>query len=182
MRRMRRWLEVCFCAAGVSILLALVSGCTTIDAAPSHNLDKNAKWVVLPFSNATETPLAGQRAEAIVFALVQSFGVSDIQRYPQSMQDETLLEPGQGQGRSQDQVLAWAKGVGARFALTGTVQEWRYKVGVDGEPAVGISLQIVDLDSGKVVWTGVGAKSGWSRESLAAVAQNLLKKLMVKAF
>lgn len=166
--------------ACLSIVMILASACTTIDTASSPVLDRDAKWVVLPFVNATETPLAGQRAEAVAQGLVQSFGVADIQRYPQTMQDETLLEA--GQGKSQEQALSWAKGQGARFALTGTVQEWRYKVGVDGEPAVGVSLQILDLNDGRIVWSGVGAKSGWSRESLAAVAQKLLKSMLARAF
>jgi hypothetical protein len=29
-----------------------------------------------------------------------------------------------------------------------------------------------------VVWSAVGAKSGWSRESLAGVAQKLLRELL----
>jgi hypothetical protein len=32
-----------------------------------------------------------------------------------------------------------------------------------------------------VLWSGVGGKSGWSRESLAAVAQELIKSLLVPA-
>jgi hypothetical protein len=77
--------------------------------------------------------------------------------------------------------MDWAKEQGARYAVTGTVDEWRYKVGVDGEPAVGVALQIVEIDGGKVVWSGVGGQSGWSRESLSGVAQELIKSLLVPA-
>jgi hypothetical protein len=65
--------------------------------------------------------------------------------------------------------------------VQGAVDEWRYKVGVDGEPAVGVALQVVDLQSGAVVWSAVGAKSGWSREALAAVAQKLIGELIASA-
>ena len=59
----------------------------------------------------------------------------------------------------------------------GSVEEWRYKVGVDGEPAVGITLQLIDLPSGAVIWTASGSKTGWSREGLTATAQKLLVEL-----
>ena len=68
-----------------------------------------------------------------------------------------------------------------RHALVGAVDEWRYKVGVDGEPAVGLALQVLDLQSGNVVWSAVGARSGWSRESLAGVAQKLVRDLLASA-
>ena len=62
-------------------------------------------------------------------------------------------------------------------SVQGAVDEWRYKVGVDGEPAVGMALQVIDLQSGEVLCSGVGAKSGWSREALAAIGGIGAKKL-----
>ena len=76
-----------------------------------------------------------------------------------------------------EKALAWARGNGLRYGLTGSVDEWRYKVGVDGEPAVGVSLQLLDITTGAVVWTATGSKSGWSREALSAVAHKLLDEL-----
>ena len=48
----------------------------------------------------------------------------------------------------------------------------------DGEPAVGLTLQIIDVASGDTLWSGTGGKSGWSREALAAVAQQLIRDLL----
>ena len=62
--------------------------------------------------------------------------------------------------------------------MTGSVEEWQYKNGLDGEPAVGISLQIVEPASGRVLWSNSGARAGWSRESLAGTAQKVLRKLV----
>ena len=61
------------------------------------------------------------------------------------------------------------------------MEEWRYKVGVDGEPAVGMMLQITDLKSGQVVWSGSGGKTGYSRESLSGTAQKLLNQMLSSA-
>ncbi|WCM92364.1 penicillin-binding protein activator LpoB [Acidovorax sp. NCPPB 2350] len=162
-------------AAG-GLLLMLLAACSTVDRGTPPALERNATWVVLPFANHTETPLAGNRAEAVTLALLQARGVGRVQRYPTSTQQEALFDA--GDAKRQDEVLAWAREQQAKYALAGAVDEWRYKVGVDGEPAAGITLQIIDVETGNTLWSGVGGKSGWSRESLSGVAQKLIRDLL----
>lgn len=167
----RCWIALLACAL-------LAGACTVIDATPQARPDATARWALLPFANHTETPLAASRAESIAESVLRSRGVAQLTRHPASA-PETLFEPA---GAPQvAAALDWARQQGARYAVTGAVDEWRYKVGVDGEPAVGVQLQVVELDSGAVVWSGVGAKSGWSRESLAGVAQKLMRELVDRA-
>jgi len=158
-------------------LLITLGACTVTDkvrtAAPP---DLAARWVLLPIANHTETPQAGLRAEALAENVLRSIGVANLERYPASMNAETLLDP--AERKLAEQAMAWARGKDARYALTGAVEEWRYKVGVDGEPAVGLSLQVIDVKSGAVVYSASGGKSGWSREALSAVAQKLLRELL----
>ena len=142
------------------------SGCAVTDHSQGPAaLARDAKWALLPILNHTDVPQAGLRAEAITEGLLRSRGISSLQRYPPALNPETLFEP--AERKVQDEARKWARDQGARYAVTGAVDEWRYKVGIDGEPAVGVALQVVDLQSGDVVWSGVGAKSGWSREALA---------------
>lgn len=170
-----------FFALCLLAIAALLDGCAVTDSkAPSAPLDLKAKWVLLPFANNTETPLAGSRAETITESLLHSNGVTSLTHYPPNLLQETLFES--NSGRDREQALGWAREQGARYAVIGAVDEWRYKVGVDGEPAVGVVLQIVDVPSGAVVWSGVGSKSGWAREALAAVAQKLIRNLLEPAF
>ena len=157
-------------------LAALFAGCSTLDYAKAPALEPQAQWVVLPFANNTETPLAGSRAEAIAESLLRANGIDKLRRYPSALQQEALFEA--SDGKQADAALAWAREQGARYALTGSVDEWRYKVGVDGEPAVGLALSIIDVNSGETLWSGAGGRSGWSRESLAAVAQQLMRRLI----
>jgi len=110
-------------------------GCSVIDYSPGPVVDQQASWGVLPFLNHTETPQAGRRAEAITQALLASRGVMNVQRYPASFQDEAALLS--SDDNVLDTAIQWAKEQQIRYVLTGTVDEWRYKVGVDGEPAVG---------------------------------------------
>ncbi len=142
-------------------------------------LERNAIWAMLPLLNHTEVPQAGLRAEAFTEALLRSRGLGGMTRYPPNLNPETVFEP------AERKVMAdaekWARQQGARYALYGAVSEWRYKVGIDGEPAVGVALHIIDLQSNDVVWSGVGGKSGWSREALSAVAQKLIKELLATA-
>jgi len=157
-----------------ALLLAL-SGCSTIDVAPRVDLDRAARWAVLPLANQTETPGAGQRAAAVIEGVLHARGITNVARPPASLGAESLFEP--ADAGSADKALAWARAADVRYAVTGTVTEWRYKVGVDGEPAVGLSLQVIDLSSGRTAWAATGGRSGWSREALSAVAQKLVREL-----
>jgi hypothetical protein len=162
-------------AAGI-----VAAGCAVVDSSGPSGADRGARWALLPFANHTETPMAGNRAEAITEALLLSRGVAGVARYPASLAEDGLFEADAAR-RTDEQARAWARTSGARYAVGGAVDEWRYKVGVDGEPAVGVALTIVDLADGRVIWSGVGGKSGWSREALAAVAQKLIGELLDQA-
>lgn len=166
--------------ATVLVFAALLAACSVLDhSAGSPRLDKGAKWALLPIVNHTETAQAGLRAEAVTEALLRARGVTDLTVYPAALNKDTLFEP--AERKLQDEALKWARGSGARYAVYGAVDEWRYKVGIDGEPAVGITLHVMDLSSGAVAWSGAGAKTGWSREALSAVAQKVIRDLLTGA-
>lgn len=164
-------------------LLALLAlaGCSTTDTGnmSGATIERSAKWVMLPVLNHTDVPQAGLRAEAITEGLLRAHGVNDLTRYPAVLNADTLFEP--TERKIMIEAEKWARIQGARYAIYGAVDEWRYKVGIDGEPAVGVALHIMDLEANTVVWTGVGGKSGWSRESLSGVAQKLIRDLLTTA-
>lgn len=158
------------CAAAL-----VLAACSTVARAPAPTVEKNAAWVVAPFVNYTETPLAGQRAAAIGEALLVAGGAGKVKRY-EAPAAESPFET--APAKAQAEALAFARKEGARYLLAGTVDEWRYKQGVDGEPAAGLVLTLIDVQKGEPVWTAVGGRTGWSRESLAAVGQKLLAELL----
>ena len=153
----------------------LLGGCAVTDQVSDAHADAQARWAVLPLENTTTTPMAGVRAQAVSRALLHTLGVADVLR-PPAPGEETLFDP--APGADMDAMLAWAREAQVRYLLTGTVDEWRYKVGIDGEPVVGLALHIIDVEDGTTVWSGVGARTGWGRESLAGTAQKLLKSLL----
>lgn len=156
----------------------ILAACATLETAKAPALEAGARWALLPAVNNTETAQAGGRLDAITASLLQARGINDLQRHPGSG-NEGLLAP--ADRAAQEAALAWARGQNAKYAVYGSVQEWRYKTGLDGEPAAGITLTIVDVASGRVLWTGSGARTGWSREAVSAVAQKLVGQLIDKA-
>ncbi len=157
-------------------LLLLLPGCATNQQGTGEPVTLGEKWAILPFINNTETPYAAERAESVTAALLYARGVKGLVSAPDGeKRDEFPI--GRGVDRRKESV-EWARRSGIRYAVTGTVNEWRYKVGLDGEPVVGITLQILELPDGRVVWSGTGAKSGWSRESVSAVAQQVTAELL----
>ncbi len=160
-------------------LAALVVGAcaTSIQSTDQQNpLDAQAKWVLLPLANNTGTPQAALSAEAMLEHLLRRRGMVALATYPATLSQDTLFEP--TERKVSEEAQKWAREQGARYAVTGSVEEWRYKVGIDGEPAVGVTLKVIDLSTGSVVWSASGAKSGWSRQALSAVAQELLTDLL----
>ncbi len=163
----------------VVLALAMGGGCSVMDASVAPSLSSNATWAVLPFINLTETPQAGQRVEAISASMLLAMGAPSSKQFSltQNLDPLELDSP----ALIRETALSWAKTQKAQYALTGAVDEWRYKVGVDGEPAVGMTLQVLDVNTGDVVWSGVGAQTGWGREAVSAVAQKLVRQLLEQA-
>ncbi|MDS1141650.1 penicillin-binding protein activator LpoB [Pusillimonas sp. SM2304] len=156
--------------------LGLLSACSTVDVSSGPGFSAADGLAVLPIANYTETPEAGQRARAIAQSILYQKGFTGLQQYPQDETTDLLMAS--GADRMQQQALEWARNAGARYALTGSVQEWRYKVGLDGEPVVGLTLNLIDVSSATVVWSASGSRSGWSRSSLAGVGQTLIKEML----
>lgn len=163
-----KWL--CVMSAGV------LTACSTVDVSTAPPVSKADALAVLPIANYTETPEAGQSARSIAQSILYQNGFSNLRPYPQNESTDLLLAS--SADRMQTQALEWARGANARYALAGSVQEWRYKVGLDGEPVVGLTFNLIDLSNSEVVWSATGSRSGWSRSSLSGVGQGLIADLL----
>jgi TolB-like protein len=164
--------------AGVAIVTvcAALAGCSTssmTQAPPLANLDQ---LVILPIANYSETPEAGQRVRSVAQSLLHQKGFTQLESYPQDENTNLLLAGSPDDAMAQ--ALQWARQKGTRYALTGSVQEWRYKVGIDGEPVVGVTFNLLDVPSGAVLWSSTGSRRGWSRSSLSGTSQQLIEELL----
>ncbi|APZ43394.1 hypothetical protein [Acidihalobacter ferrooxydans] len=160
-----------------ALLLLGLSGCAgmRLDAAPAPHLDTTATLAVLTPRNNTSTPYAGQRVQQQLAALLVAHGLRKVILQPSSV--NAALPVGAAPGNAAD-ALAWARKQGAPYALTGSVDEWRYKIGLDGQPAVGFTLRLIDVNTGQTLWSGAAAASGNSREGLAVLSQQVLDRLV----
>lgn len=167
---MKHVVTMLLCALTLSL-----AGCVTLNqSGTAVSIQEN--WGLIPFVNNTETPYAAERCESIVAALLYARGVQHLERIAVEAKSEEL---GMNRGeKRQREALELAKQKKVRYVLTGAVNEWRYKVGLDGEPVAAFTLQLIQLPEGNVVWSGAAGKSGWSRDAVSSVAQQVLDRLL----
>lgn len=149
----------------------LSSSCSTVVNKIDSKLEKKRVFVILPFENNTETPLAGIRVSSMVEGVAISKGYnvkSDL--YFKESKDYTSTEI--------DNLLRELREKEVDYVITGSVNEFRYKTGIDGEPAVSIVIKVIDIKSSKTVLVGTGSKTGWSHESITTVAQKAINRLL----
>jgi len=161
------------------LLTALgLSGCaaTRFDTAPSPRLDREAVWCVPAPINNTSTPYAGERVQRQLAALLGAQGLPRLLLPPAP--DGSGPLPIDNGADDQRQALDWARRHEARYAVLGSVDEWDYKIGLDGQPAVGFTVRLLDLQSGKIIWSGAASASGGSREGLAVLSERTLAGLV----
>jgi hypothetical protein len=156
-------------------MLALGCGTVTRIHAPT-SLAGKARWVILPIANLAETVQAGERVEAMLDTVLRRRGITTLDRYPAIKEDDVhvLLSD----RARYDASLGWARGQHYDYAVTGTVEEWRYKAGNESEPAVGLTLTVIDMADNRTLWSGTGARVGTSFENSSGVALVLLTKLV----
>lgn len=130
----------------------------------------------MPIENNSETPLAGERLEAIVATLLRARGVARVDHAPPPTDPDAAVTMSDRQ-RS-DAALEWARRHGYVYAVAGSVEEWRHKSGLDGEPAIGLSLRIVRIEDDTVVWSGTTSRTGWTHESVSSTALRAVNVLI----
>ena len=158
----------------LALTVLLVAGCASFTGESGPNLPRTAKWGIVPMVNYSQTPQAGERSEQILLSVLSSHGLHP-RVYPVSTQGEqALMDDNERLARALD----WARAQKLDYVVSGSVEEWQYKNGLDGEPAIGISLRVLQASNGQVLWSKSGARAGWSRESLAGTAQQVLDKLV----
>lgn len=165
-----------------SLLGFLVAVVMLLPACSVHEIQKTSPftskgpWIILPLVNHSDSPEAGERVADIAATLLRSQHRIDLRatRIPDNAQALPELNP----QKAVDAAIQWGKEQHYRYGLGGSVQEWRYKSGLDGEPAVGLTLNVINLSTGQVMWSASGAKTGWGRESVSGTGHKLTEELL----
>ena len=161
------------------LLLPEMSGCASSGeefVAPNTDLS-GRKVVVLPFSNLTTTPDAGQAVTSIVLTALRI-------RHPfllLPLPNGTLSSP--AKERADDFLSPDLRGrirslTGADAALVGTVTEYEYRAGGTTRPVASFSWSLLSLRTGRTLWTASASRMGscfWScRKTLSALSRDLV--------
>jgi polysaccharide biosynthesis protein PelC len=176
MNGIKRLARMSALSVAASALVLMVSACGTVRQSGAPTLARGDKVAVIAIANYTETPDAGRSAESIAANALRAGGLADVRIAPSENNRNALFDT--SQRADSEKSLEWARAQNARYALTGAVEEWRYKTGVDGEPVVGVTFELVDVSNGAVVWSATGTRSGWSRSGLSSVATTLIGNVL----
>jgi TolB-like protein len=129
---------------------------------PAHH---KVRISVFSFDNYTDTPQAGQRAANLMEGMLSARGYSIVNNVDTA-------------SRTLQAKRALAQGQNSRYILIGGVTEWRYKTGIDGEPAISLQVKLIDSTTGSVVWSAAGSDNNWGNASIGTTAQGLFKKIL----
>ena len=154
--------------------LALVA-CAHYQVPASPTFAANSRWAVMPMINNSNTPLAAEKVEQILGSALYAKGINAT-FYPASQANDlaSILDSHARQKKAQ----AWLDSQQFDYVITGSVEEWHYKSGLDGEPAVGITLHVQSAVDHVTQWRASGAQSGWGRESVSGVGQKVINELL----
>jgi len=138
-----------------------------VDVNKTHQIKQDIQLSLFKLNNYTDTPRAGQRATNIVegVLLAKGYNVNTHISNDSYTLDEIKLKAAQDN---------------SKYFLIGGVSEWRYKTGIDGEPAVSIKLSLYKTQNSKLVWSATGADSDWGTGSIGTTAQELIEKMTSK--
>ena len=161
-------------------LLFLVTGCSTSslvvtqEAMPAVYEDNGEEQIkndvtisLFRLRNYTDTPRAGMRAANILEGVLYAKGyklTSHIKEKVSSLKKARKI----------------AKEDGSKYFLYGGVSEWRYKTGIDGEPAVSLQLTLYKTKNAKIVWSATASDSDWGNASIGTTAQDLIEEMMAE--
>lgn len=160
-------------AVQMFILAVLLPACATMVVnSSSSKLNKSASYLVIPFKNYIQTTDAGARVASMLdgIMLSRNYGVLNASK--------ATINYGGAKEENISKILGRANGKGIRYVIAGSVNEFRYKTGIEGEPAVSVTIFVYDSASGRIIWSGTGSATGWSNQSRTTVAQGLLIRLL----
>ena len=163
----------------LTIIGLLVAGCTSNimvstrkglppvykDINDTYQEKKDIPVSVFRLQNFTDTPRAGMRASNIVEGILKS-------------KDYIVISHVNEKKYSFKKAYRQAKNDDSKYFLFGGVSEWRYKTGIDGEPAVSLQISLYKTKNKKLIWSATGSNSDWGNGSIGTTAQSLMLDMM----
>ncbi|PHQ90306.1 MAG: hypothetical protein COB42_05380 [Sulfurimonas sp.] len=159
---MKRNILLLILALGVFVGCANRALVTTQTSLPKENMSIS----LFQLKNYTDTPRAGMRSSNIIEGILLTKGY----QVTSHIFDDVYTFNKAKQRAKEDN---------SKYFFIGGVSEWRYKTGIDGEPAVSLQCSIYTTNDGQLVWSATGANSDWGNASIGTTAQNLIQTMMI---
>ena len=159
----------------VGFTAVALSACSSYHLPESPELLASKQWVVMPFNNFSGSAFASEQAEEITASVLKEEEINVTLYQVENINAlDSVLDP----SIKAMAAKKWLNQQNADYIVTASVSEWRYKSGLDAEPAVGITLKIIEVSTNKVLWQGTGARSGWGRENLAQTGMEVISEII----
>lgn len=136
---------------------------------------KDVRVLLIPFDNATDSESASVALTEMTASALDSEGVN----YSKA---EDRLPPKPAEGEQQKSWFEVALEGNHTHLLRGSVTEYHYKTDLDGDPAVGVSMRLIQVATERTVWQGSSSATGYGYASLSSAGQQAVNKLVLKMF
>lgn len=161
--------------------LLIFATALTLSACSSHHIPESpplaasAVWIIMPLENNSSTPLAAEKAEQILSSQLYRKGINAViyPKKPLNSLTDILDRTAKYQ-----HAQVWLATYPSDYIITGSVEEWHYKNGLDAEPAVGLTLEIKDAITNKLIWRASASRVGWGRESVSGAGFDVVETLL----
>ena len=150
-----------------ALLLVALAGCAAKRGAAATFHDENMDFsllrtvAVLPFANLTATQTAGERVRDVFATMLQATGSLYVLPPGEVGKGIARTNPATATAPSAEEVVAFAKAVGADAVLTGIVLEYgEARSGSASANYVSIGVKMMEAKTGKVVWSASSTRGG----------------------
>ncbi|MCX7641639.1 MAG: DUF4136 domain-containing protein [Elusimicrobiales bacterium] len=154
----------------ITIIISITSCTSFKNLSKIPKIDKASNFAVLTFINNSETPSSGLKIKNIIENELFTKGYNIVFLNSDSETDNITEQEIYNKIEEMKSK--------ARYFVFGYVNEWRYKSGIDFEPAVSITLNIYDSKDNSIIWSGRISQNASSYSSTSQIASKAVKKLL----
>ena len=150
------------------IILLIFTGCVR----ESYNISNQkipTDVEIIPFVNLTQTPMAGYKVASIVNGVMKTKGYN------------VKLFGFSGEEYTPEEINTLLNKADKRYIITGYVNEYRYRTGIDGEPASSVTIKVYDKKEHKYIYTSTFSITGDTYNSLGVITQEAINNVIKNA-
>ena len=162
------WSRLVCAAAGVAALAACVSPpVSSLYLHPNADFAIYQRVAVLPLENLTSERFAADRIREILMVELSAQDLFDVVEIGEVNRTLRVLNIGAVDHLGPDEVKGIGEALGVQALFLGSVIEYRERrSGTVNAPDISVSLRMIDVDAGLVVWSASDSRTGvgmWTR-------------------